>query len=132
MPFTLTYRRHETKFVLDIRDTPDFPTTCLNASELQVASPAGQNPTLLLWISFLWPAPNLWDLHTPLGVTGSNFTMKPEPRHPPAFGLHLEVRAGHASHNDVMENLEIWNETQDSPLRRCAREAAPLYTLSSA
>ena len=53
--------------------------------------------------------PNLWDLHTPLGVTGSNFTMKPEPRHPPAFGIHLEVRVGHASHNDVLGNLEFCN-----------------------
>ena len=35
--------------------------------------------------------------HTPLGVTGSNFEMKPEPRHPPAFGPHREVRAGQAS-----------------------------------
>ena len=32
----------------------------------------------------------------PRGVTGSIFTMKPEPRRMPAFGLHREVRAGHA------------------------------------
>ena len=35
-------------------------------------------------------------LHTGLGVTGSNFEMKPERRRMPGFGLHFEVRAGHA------------------------------------
>ena len=30
------------------------------------------------------------------GVTGSNFEMKPERRRMPGFGLHFEVRAGHA------------------------------------
>ena len=35
-------------------------------------------------------------VYTWLGVTGSNFEMKSEPRHPPTFGLHREVRAGHA------------------------------------
>ena len=35
--------------------------------------------------------------HTRLGMTGSNFAMKPEPRHPQVSGLHRKVRAGHAS-----------------------------------
>ena len=35
-------------------------------------------------------------VHTQLGVTGSNFEMKPERRRMPGFGLHFEVRAGHA------------------------------------
>ena len=46
-------------------------------------------------------------VHTRLGVTGSNFETKPEPRHPPAFGLHFQVRAGHASHNDGNGFLEF-------------------------
>ena len=49
-------------------------------------------------------SPYLWNLRTQLGVIGSNFEMKPEPRHPPAFGLHFEVRAGHASHNGGWQN----------------------------
>ena len=36
-------------------------------------------------------------LHTQLGVTRSNFEMKPGTRHPPSFELHFEVRADHAS-----------------------------------
>ena len=47
-------------------------------------------------------------MHTPLGVTGSNFEMKPERRRMPGFGLHFKARAGHAEWS-VREgqNLEI-------------------------
>ena len=47
MPCPLAYPGRETKLVLDIRDTPVFPTTSRNASELTVASPVGENPILL-------------------------------------------------------------------------------------
>ncbi len=87
--------KRETKAALGTRDTSLVPTRGLKALETTAASPFGRKHQtcsrgrgrLKIWVTTF--------AHTPLGVTGSNFEMKPEPRHPPAFGLHFEVRAGH-------------------------------------
>ena len=67
MPCPLAYPGRETKLVLDIRDTPVFPTTPRNASELTVASPVGEN-------QFFATPKNML-----LGVTERNADFRPPP-----------------------------------------------------